>query len=113
MFIIICIVKSRTPGDSTLFRVVSPFIIWPILGIIENSRFGDIIVRLSPGSFFLFLSHAPILLASYVLYREFPIFDYPLYWFISSAAVIVFCAFVYKIASKTLPSTMQLALGGR
>jgi succinoglycan biosynthesis protein ExoH len=113
LFIVVCLVKSQTPGDSTLFRVVSPFMIWPTLGIMENSRFGDLIVKLSPGSFLLFLSHAPILLASYILYKEFPVFDYPLYWFVASAAVIVSCALVYRIASKTLPSTMQVALGGR
>lgn len=113
LFITVCVVKSQTPGDSTLFRVVSPFMIWPILALIENSRFGDLIVRLSPGSFFLFLSHAPILLALYMLYRGFPVFDYPLYWFMAAAAVIVFCAVVYRIASKALPSTMQVALGGR
>lgn len=113
LFVAVCIIKSQIPGESTLFRVVSPFMIWPILGMIENSRFADVVVRLSSGSFFLFLAHAPLLIASYIIYGKFPLIPYPLYWLISSAAVISLCAIVYRITSKTLPSTMQLALGGR
>lgn len=113
LFIALCIVKSQTPGEGTLFRVVSPFMIWPVLGLIENSQFADFVVELSSGSFFLFLSHAPILIVSYILYENFPVFDYPVYWFISSAAVIALCAIFYRIGSRTLPSTMQVALGDR
>ena len=44
LFIIVCIM-SQIPGDSTLFRLVSPFMIWPILGIIEKGRFADAVVN--------------------------------------------------------------------
>ena len=113
LFVAVCVIKSQTPGDSTLFRVVSPFMIWPVLALIENTRFADFVVKLSPGSFFLFLAHAPLLIGSYIMYQRLPIVDYPLYWFISSATVILLCALIYMIASRTLPSTMQVALGGR
>lgn len=113
LFVAVCVIKSQIPGDSTLFRVVSPFMIWPVLALVENTRFADAVVKLSSGSFFLFLAHAPLLIGSYIMYQRFPIVDYPLYWFISSAAVISICAIVYRVTSKTLPSTMQLALGGR
>lgn len=113
LFIIVCIIKSQIPGDSTLFRLVSPFMIWPILGIIEKGRFADAVVKLSSGSFFLFLAHAPLLVGSYIIYQRFPLVDYPVYWFLSSAGVISLCAIVYRVASRTLPSTMQTALGGR
>jgi succinoglycan biosynthesis protein ExoH len=113
LFIIACILKSQTPGDSILFRVVSPFMIWPVLGLIENSRFSDVVVKLSPGSFCLFLSHAPMLLISYRLYKMFPMVDYPLYWFSSFAAVVALCASFYRLGYKTSPSTMQVVLGGR
>ena len=42
LFIIVCIIKSQIPGDSTLFRLVSPFMNWPILGIIEKGRFANV-----------------------------------------------------------------------
>lgn len=113
LFIAASIVKSQTPGESTLFRVVSPFMIWPVIGLIENSRFGSVVARLSPGSFFLFLSHLPVLVVSYSLYELYTVVDYPLYWLITSAAVILLCAIFYRVGYKTLPSIMQVALGGR
>lgn len=113
LFIAVSIIKAQMPGESVLFRIVSPFMIWPILGQIENSLFGNFVIRLSPGSFFLFLSHLPMLLVSYSLYEKFAIVDYPSYWFITSAAVIVLCSILYRIGSKTSPWIMQIALGGR
>lgn len=113
LFIAASVLKCQTPGDSTLFRVVSPFMIWPVISFIQNSRFCGCVVRLSPGSFFMFLSHLPMLIASYSVYQMVAIADYPLYWFITSAAVIALCHIFYRIGSKKLPSIMQVALGGR
>jgi Acyltransferase family len=112
-FIVVCLIKCQVPGDSTFFRLLSPFMIWPILGLFENSRFGDFIVKLSPGSFFLFLAHAPMLIGSYILYKMFSVLEYPLYWFVASTSVIVLCAVLYRLSSKAMPSAMQVALGGR
>ncbi|MGH9961250.1 MAG: acyltransferase family protein, partial [Pyrinomonadaceae bacterium] len=84
-------------GDVGWVKALAPFWIWPIFSLLEKSRYADFFVEASKKSFYIFVTHALILVAVWKLYQ--PIADsshYPLFWAISPFVVVVFCHLTLK-----------------
>jgi len=74
--------------NTTYLRLVSPLLVWPAASMLSSTPAGMWLARRAKYSFFIFLLHAPVLLASYMVYKQYLAFlPYELYWF--SAPFIV------------------------
>lgn len=68
--------------NTTYLRLVSPLLVWPAASMLSNTPAGKWLARRAKYSFFIFLVHAPVLLASFMAYKQFLAFlPYELYWF--------------------------------
>lgn len=73
-------------------------LIWPATALLANTSIGVWIARKAKYSFFIFLLHAPLLLASFMLYKRLaPHFPYELYWFVTPFAITGLLVGVYKL----------------
>lgn len=115
IFICACVVITTYRIDNReLFVILSPFLVWPFFSYIINTKVGDLLHLYSKNSFFLFLSHAPILFILYKVYEHLPInIPYAAFWCIAPAVTILVANPLVKKTREWLPNTAQIALGGR
>lgn len=101
--------------NRTYFIITSPFLIWPALSLLEKNRLGDFFVRQSPNSFFIFLSHGPILLITWLLYKKLLhlYINYEIYWLLSPIIVIACCTLLYRLGKKYFSKFTVVLAGGR
>lgn len=100
--------------NRTWLRIIAPFVVWPCMALLSNSRFGHWLVQYSQCSFLTFLAHAPLLLIFWVLYQKLagPL-PYPLFWFAAPLLITALCAWLHPRLYKLMPTVAKLALGGR
>ena len=115
IFICACLIITTYRIDNReLFVILSPFLVWPFFSRIVNTNVGDILNKYSKNSFFLFLSHAPILFILYKAYETVSMqIPYYVFW---CAAPIITILIANPMVAKTrqwLPNTSQILLGGR
>lgn len=100
--------------NRTWLRIIAPFIVWPCMALISNTRFGLWLVQYSQCSFLTFLAHAPLLLIFWVLYQKFgTALPYPIFWLAAPLVITALCAWLHPRLYKLMPATAKLALGGR
>jgi succinoglycan biosynthesis protein ExoH len=84
-------------ANTTYLRLVSPMLIWPATALLSNTKVGAWLARKAKYSFFIFLLHAPVLLASFMLYKQLAAHvSYQLYWFITPACITCLLIALYK-----------------
>ena len=83
LFLLACIgIVYFKIGNTTYLRLISPLLVWPATALISNSAWGRWLAEQAKYSFFIFLLHAPVLLASFAFYKRFaPEMPYEIYWF--------------------------------
>lgn len=101
-------------GDRKWFVIFAPFLIWPFSAIIVRMRLGNFFAKLSKYSFFLFLSHGPILLTVSLIYPKFfGNLHTPAFWLIAPLIVVSISQLLYQMLAKHTPATLSFALGER
>jgi succinoglycan biosynthesis protein ExoH len=98
VFLVLCasIVILRVQ-NTTYLRLVSPLLVWPATALLSNTRIGNWLARRAKYSFFIFLLHAPLLLLSYMIYKQFlPFLPYEIYWFAAPVLVTASLIATYK-----------------
>ena len=115
IFICACLVITTYRIDNReLFVILSPFMVWPFFSQITNTKIGDVLHRYSKSSFFLFLSHAPILFILHKVYVNLPVdIPYFVFWCIAPVITILIANPMVKKTREWLPNTSRIALGGR
>jgi succinoglycan biosynthesis protein ExoH len=95
-------------------RVVAPFWLWPCFSLLEKTRFADWLVRSSKYSFYLFVTHGPLL---FVMWKVYPTVSaylpYPAYWILAGFAVIAFGHVTMRPFMLIAPRFSRMALGNR
>jgi len=96
----------------TWFRLISPPIIWIAAAPLVATRTGAWLRGLSGDSYFLFLSHGPLLLMTYVIYRQIsaPI-PYVVYWFLAPIVVCTFALGLRRVLQRYFPFLAAVAIG--
>ncbi len=98
------------------FRVVAPFLVWPIFSYLSNTKIESWIVSQSSKSFFIFCAHAPILfVVSASLLKIIPdgeLFQFA-FWLLCPVAVVIICTFGYNFGKKYTPKLLAISLGKR
>jgi len=109
----LCITLFRIENRE-LFRLVSPVLIWPAMSLLVNTRIGGWLYRYSGNSFFMFLSHGPLLLALWLVFNKLPI-QLPYYIFWLSAPMVTVCLTIglNRLFKWMMPSIAATVLGNR
>ena len=99
-------------GDRRWFRVVSPFLIWPLTGAVVYTAFGRACRRLSPDAFFIFLAHGPLLLVLWLGYSKLlSTLPYGLFWLSAPFVVLLLCLAIKRFATACMPGVLAFMLG--
>jgi len=100
--------------DNTSFVIVAPFLLWPAASLIVETKVGKWAIKFSDYSFFIFVAHAPLLVASWWAYnRFFPWIPYPLYWTAMPIVIVLILKQVYDMAMGLAPSIFKSLIGSR
>jgi len=115
IFAAICVlIIGMGIDDNTFLVVAAPFLIWPSASLLHNTRVESIALKLSKYSFFIFVSHMPLLGASWwAVTHSARWLPYPIYWFAAPIMVVILLKHVYDLAMKVSPHLFNIAIGCR
>jgi len=115
LFLIICasIVLFKVENRE-LFKLISPFLVWPSISLIVNTRLGGFLYEHSHASFFTFLAHGPIILILWLVFQKIPLnIPYQVYWFTAPIITVYVSILICRCFKRWFPKLSALALGGR
>jgi len=97
-----------------LFIIASPFLVWPAMSLVTQSGLGKWLVKNSENSFFIFLTHGPILLPFWVAYKPFANnIPYPIFWLFTPILTIAICLSLNRALQDAFPRLTAVLLGNR
>jgi succinoglycan biosynthesis protein ExoH len=114
-FLLACawIVAMRVANTNVL-RLVGPFLIWPAAALLVPTAFGRWMARMSKYSFFVFVAHAPVLLATWIAFKPFSRWvPYPVYWVLAPFVVVGLLVVIYRLLARFAPALLGAVLGTR
>lgn len=115
LFLLICaaMVVFKV-GNRELFRMVSPFMVWPAMSLVMKCKIGSLLVAYSRYSFFTFLSHGVVILAFWLAFnRFFQDAPYFIYWITAPVFAAILAIGLDRLLNKYLPRFSSLLVGGR
>jgi succinoglycan biosynthesis protein ExoH len=96
------------------FSVLAPILVWPASVWLVNTRIGEAMCRAARHSFFLFLTHGPILLVLWLLYtRVLPAAPYVVFYVLAPPIVVTACLGADTLFRRAMPRLHHLVVGGR
>jgi succinoglycan biosynthesis protein ExoH len=115
VFVLFCVaVLYWRVTNITYLGLVAPFLIWPAAVLLQDTVVGHWLQQQSKYSFFIFVAHAPILLATWMAFQKLGgNIPYVVYWIGAPMVVIGVLSMVYRIASWLAPSVFAFVTGGR
>lgn len=107
----VCIVQFRI-GNTSYFRYVSPFFIWPAAALLHDTRLGSWLQARSKTSFFIFLGHAPVLMVLSIAYQKLgsPV-PYPIFWCAMPVIAVVVLSMLYSVFMPFCPFIFAPLIG--
>lgn len=114
-FVALCLlVVTYKIENRELLRLVSPFMVWPALSLIQHSKVYEYLYKYSHCSFFTFLAHGPLILLFWFVYTHFfSTIAYPIYWLLTPITTVAVCILMATYFKKHFPKSASLLLGGR
>jgi succinoglycan biosynthesis protein ExoH len=101
-------------ANTNLLRIVAPLLIWPSSALLMPTAFGRWLGRMSKYSFFVFVAHAPVLLATSIIYKPFAAYvPYPLYWLLAPVLTTALLVLVYQLAMRIMPGLFSSVIGAK
>ena len=100
--------------NQNYFRLISPFLWWPIAAIAMKTAWGKRCIKMVPNSFAIYLFHGPILLITWILLKKLAhpqILEYA--WLFTPFLVIYIAIIVRLVLKKLAPEFGRILLGGR
>lgn len=111
LILCLCVVHFRI-DNTTYFRYVAPFLIWPAAALLHDTRPGRWLQSQSKISFFIFLAHAPLLLVLSVAYQKIGnAIPYPVYWFAIPVVVVATLTLLYHTLMRACPRLFAPMIG--
>lgn len=111
--ICVCIVWFRL-NNTSLLRLLAPVLIWPAASLLVPTAFGRWMARMSKYSFFIFVTHAPLLLVSMLVYTPFAAYvPYPVYWVLAPVLTSTLLVCAFRLLMWTVPSLFSIVVGSR
>jgi succinoglycan biosynthesis protein ExoH len=92
--------------------LVAPLMLWPAVSLLVGTGFGRWAARMSRYSFFIFLAHAPLLLASWMVYQRLGgALPYQVYWFLAPMLTVATLMLIYNIAMAVCTTPFLAVVG--
>ena len=97
-----------------LFRLFSPFMVWPAMSLLVDTKFGDFLFKNANSSFFTFLAHGPLLFIIWTLFQQLPV-ELPnfVFWLVTPPLIVYLSILLRERFIKYTPKLAAVALGGR
>lgn len=107
-----CAVVAFKVKNTTGLRLIAPMLVWPAASLLVGTRFGTWMAGLGKYSFFIFLMHAPILMATWMIYSRYgAALPYPLYWVAAPLFTTALLMAVYRVCKANMPTLFAWARG--
>lgn len=107
-----CAVIAFKIKNTTGLRLVAPMLVWPAASLLVGTRFGTWAAGMGKYSFFIFLMHAPILMATWMIYSRYgAAVPYPLYWVAAPLFTTALLMGVYRVCKANIPTLFAWARG--
>ncbi|MFT5612410.1 MAG: succinoglycan biosynthesis protein ExoH [Polaribacter sp.] len=115
VFILLCIsIVLFGIENKEVLRLLAPFMVWPAMSIMENTKIYNFLYKNSKSSFFTFLAHGPIILIMWFLYTTVSeAIPYYVYWVMSPLVTLFVCIYLARYFKKFFPVVASAVLGGR
>lgn len=112
-FLAACVwVVAMRVANTNYLRLVAPFLIWPAAALLAPTALGAWLARMSKYSFFVFVAHAPLLLATWMAYKPFARWvPYPVYWVLAPFVVVGLLIVLYRLGARYAPGLLGAVLG--
>jgi succinoglycan biosynthesis protein ExoH len=105
------IVHFRVINTSYL-QLAAPLFIWPAASLLVPTSVGAWLGKMSKYSYFLFLAHAPVLIAVAMIYKMFSQFiPFPFYWIVTPVIVTSIVIAVYNFCMRVSPKSFNAVIG--
>ena len=105
------IIYFRIPNTSYL-QIVAPIFIWPAASLLTTTAAGSWLAKKSKYSYFLFLAHAPVLLAVSMVYKKLAQhIPFAFYWIATPVVVTGIVIGMYELCMRTSPRTFNYLIG--
>jgi len=106
LFVGLCMaVVAFRVANTNYLRMAGPFLIWPAAALLSSTAIGTWLARMSKYSFFVFVAHAPVLMATWIVYRPLAkAVPYPVYWLLAPVLTTAVLVVAYRIAMRIAPN---------
>lgn len=112
LFVGLCaaVVAFRVANTNYL-RMAGPFLIWPAAALLSSTAVGTWLARMSKYSFFVFVAHAPVLMATWIVYRPLAkAVPYPVYWLLAPVLTTAVLVLAYRLAMRVAPNAFSAVI---
>jgi succinoglycan biosynthesis protein ExoH len=107
-----CAVVAFKIKNTTGLRLIAPMLVWPAASLLVGTRLGTWMAGLGKYSFFIFLMHAPILMATWMIYSRYgAALPYPLYWVAAPLVTTALLMGIYRVCKARVPTAFAWARG--
>lgn len=115
LFLGLCaLIIQMKVANRTQFVLVAPFLVWPAASLFVKTRLGAWAARHSKYSFFVFITHAPLLMVSWALYGKVAQYvPYPVYWVATPLVTVWALMLAYKLGMRVAPTAFAFVTGAR
>jgi succinoglycan biosynthesis protein ExoH len=108
------LIGAQYLADIRWFTMLAPLLVWPLSAAVADHPFARGLAAASPVSFAVFVSHAPILLAFWLVFERFgTVTSYPLFWLLAPVAAIAVAIGMRTAFYRVAPAWAALAYGAR
>ncbi|HEU4375728.1 MAG TPA: acyltransferase [Telluria sp.] len=98
--------------NTTGLRLIAPMLVWPAASLLVGTRFGTWMAGMGKYSFFIFLMHAPIVMATWMVYSRYgAALPYPLYWISTPLFTTALLMGTYRVCKTRIPTAFAWARG--
>jgi succinoglycan biosynthesis protein ExoH len=113
LFLALCgAVVAFKVKNTTGLRLIAPLLVWPAASLLVGTRFGTWLANMGKYSFFIFLMHAPILMATWIIYSKYgTALPYPLYWGLAPLFTTALLIGLYRLCKTNVPTLFAWARG--
>ena len=101
--------------NRTFLHLVSPPLIWSASAVLIKSAPARWLGGRAHYSFFVYLSHGPVLLITWMIYSRWgsDFVPYPMFWVAAPVLSIAFCMCIYHFLATVCPGFLSPFVGGR
>jgi succinoglycan biosynthesis protein ExoH len=114
-FLAVCaMVSAFQISDVTWLRLIAPVLVWPAASCLVNTRLGRWCANLSTYSFFLYLTHAPLMRICWIVFQNVTsAIPVALFTMAAPFTITALCIGLYKVLNNLVPAPLDWVLGSR